>query len=657
MTHTIFIGYRRDDSGDMAGRIHDRLSSAFGEAAVFKDVDDIPVGQDFGEHIRTVLQQCQIFLALIGPQWIDFRNKAGARCLDDENDWVRLEIEIALSLGLQVIPVLINATPMPKQAELPGVLAGLPALNAARVRRDPDFHKDVSMLVDALKSAIETRSRVQTEKLDAENAWVSLGESPTPRALADFIRKYPTSERADEAQAKIGEIEAVLEAYERLRDRAPLQSSSHDQTPASASDVDEGAVHDVRIASAEPATGTTEGAAALTADLRVRAAMDVFSGPFALWDKASRLVMWNAAYADLFKLDGTVLQTGANYDTIQRAAALANIRQERLDPAHPDVRVIELNTGQWVQLIERRAPDGGVISIGVDITALKRNEEELARNERRLSDALTRAESQEYRIKALARESHEERQRAEDASRAKTTFLANMSSELRSPLNAIIGFSEIMAKELFGPLGNEQYKQYSQDIFDSGNHLMVLINDILDLSKIEAGKLNLSFKPLDPMEVIEQVVRMMRRRAEEKGLSVLIDAEALPQIEADHRAIKQILLNLLSNAVKFTDTGAIMVHARATPTHLVIRVVDTGCGIAAEDLPKLARPFETVAGPSARPARGAGIGLGLALAKSLTEMHGGKLAIQSEIGRGTIVSVSFPHGSPNAPEPAIAAVA
>ncbi|MBN8606766.1 MAG: PAS domain-containing sensor histidine kinase [Caulobacterales bacterium] len=372
---------------------------------------------------------------------------------------------------------------------------------------------------------------------------------------------------------------------------------------------------------------------------QLRAAIENFSGPFALWDARKRLLLWNQSFAEAFKLGPEILRHRASYEAIA-AASIPAIRREKHEPENPDVRVIELATGQWLHIVERRAADGGVITVGVDITPLKRQELELARNEKRLSDALTRAESQEYRIKALAKEAHEERQKAEEASRAKSTFLANMSHELRTPLNAVIGFSEIMAKELFGPIGNDQYKQYSTDIFDSGNHLLDLINDILDMAKIEANKLTLTPRPLDPSVAIEQAVRLTKRKAEEKGLSIVVDAEELPEIEADHRAVKQILLNLLSNAVKFTDQGAIMVHGRGGPAGLTLRVVDTGCGIPPEHLPRLARPFEQVEEELTR--NNHGTGLGLALTKSLAEMHGGKLSIQSEVGRGTIVTVTLP---------------
>jgi two-component system cell cycle sensor histidine kinase PleC len=372
---------------------------------------------------------------------------------------------------------------------------------------------------------------------------------------------------------------------------------------------------------------------------QLRAAIDNFSGPFALWDSRKRLLLWNQSFAKAFGLGPEILRMRASYEAVA-AAATSSIRREKNDPTNPDVRVIELTTGEWLHVVERRAADGGLITVGVDITPLKRKEEELAKNERRLSDALGRAETQEYRIKALAKEAHEERQKAEEASLAKSTFLANMSHELRTPLNAVIGFSEIMAKELFGEIGNAQYKQYASDIYDSGSHLLDLINDILDMAKIEANKLTLTPKPLEPMVVIEQAARLTKRKAEDKGLSLVIDAEDLGEIEADHRAVKQILLNLLSNAVKFTDQGAIMVHGRGNAHSITLRVVDTGCGIPPEHLPRLARPFEQVEQELTRNHHGTG--LGLALTKSLVEMHGGKLSIQSEVGRGTIVTVTLP---------------
>jgi two-component system cell cycle sensor histidine kinase PleC len=482
----------------------------------------------------------------------------------------------------------------------------------------------------------------------SEQAAKLLGAATDTMRLQDFLNLVVNEDRFNvEEEFRHAEQTGVLDARFRVqREKAVAWLEAHGAAVEDASGRAETRVFGTVI----DATQRHETEALVSRlERQLRAAIENFSGPFALWDTRKRLLLWNQSFAAAFKLPPELLRQRTSYEAIAAASASA-IRRERHDPSNPDVRVIELSSGEWLHVVERRAADGGVITVGVDITPLKRKEEELARNERRLSDALSRAESQEYRIKALAREAHEERQKAEEASRAKSTFLANMSHELRTPLNAVIGFSEIMARELFGALGNEQYKQYSQDIFDSGNHLLELINDILDMAKIEAGKLTLSPRPLDPAVAIEQAVRLTKRKAEEKGLSIVVDAEDLPEIEADHRAVKQILLNLLSNAVKFTDQGAIMVHARSGPDLLTLRVIDTGCGIPPDHLPRLARPFEQVEQELTR--NNSGTGLGLALTKSLAEMHGGKLSIQSEVGRGTIVTVALPRlfGGRRAPE-------
>ncbi|MBL8548357.1 MAG: PAS domain-containing sensor histidine kinase [Hyphomonadaceae bacterium] len=372
---------------------------------------------------------------------------------------------------------------------------------------------------------------------------------------------------------------------------------------------------------------------------QLRAAIDSYSGPFALWDGRKRLMLWNAAYATAFRLDPQLLRPRASYEAIALAAA-AQIRRERVHPVDPQVREVELNSGEWLHLVERRTGDGGLVTVGIDITALKRQEEALKRNDKRLRDLVSRLENSEGQIKRLARETEEARQKAEEASEAKSAFLANMSHELRTPLTHIIGFSEIMAKELFGPIANDQYRQYSSDIYSSGNHLLDLINDILDMAKIEAGKFTLTPKPLDPLTAIEQAVRLTRGKADQKKLQLIVDAEGLPEIEADHRAFKQMLINLLSNAIKFTAYGAVMVRGRPTADGIVVRVVDTGCGIPAHELPRLARPFEQVDTELSR--NNSGTGLGLALTKSLIELHGGRMTIESEVGRGTIVSVYLP---------------
>ncbi|MDF2901202.1 MAG: ATPase [Phenylobacterium sp.] len=220
-----------------------------------------------------------------------------------------------------------------------------------------------------------------------------------------------------------------------------------------------------------------------------------------------------------------------------------------------------------------------------------------------------------------------------------------MSHELRTPLNAINGFSEIMVGEMFGQLGDPRYKGYAQDILSSGQHLLALINDILDMSKIEAGKMALKFEPLWLEEVAEDAVRLVRNRAEAAGLALTIDFPHLPEVEADYRALKQVLLNLLSNAIKFTPRGGrvtIRAEGRQDPLgeRVRISVQDTGIGIAQDDLARLAKPFEQVENQHSKTTQGSG--LGLALTKSLVEMHGGSLDMQSAPGEGTMVSFSLP---------------
>jgi two-component system cell cycle sensor histidine kinase PleC len=388
---------------------------------------------------------------------------------------------------------------------------------------------------------------------------------------------------------------------------------------------------------------------------RLRDAIDSLTGPFALFDARKRLLTWNKSFKTSFNLEPATLRAGASYDTIAIACG-ASTRRERADPNDPQSREVELANGSWLQIQERRTIEGGLVSVGVDITAIKRQEEILTKSEATLKAAVSKLEISEGRNRELARSYEEQKRRAEAASRAKSAFLANMSHELRTPLNSIIGFSEIMSGQLFGPLGDDRYQSYSKDIHASGQLLLDLINDILDMAKIEAGKLNLAPRPLDPLDAIEQAVRFMRRRVEEKGLQLIVDAPDLPEIEADHRAVKQMLLNLLSNAVKFTQKGGVMVEGRSTDTHIILRVIDTGPGIPREHLPRLARPFEQVETEFARDH--AGTGLGLALTKSLAEMHGGRFEIDSEIDKGTVATITLPRVaaiSSNPEAPSIAA--
>ena len=232
---------------------------------------------------------------------------------------------------------------------------------------------------------------------------------------------------------------------------------------------------------------------------------------------------------------------------------------------------------------------------------------------------------------------------AEAASRSKSEFLATMSHELRTPLNAIIGFSQVMMAETLGPVGTPQYRTYAKDIFDSGTHLLEIINDILDLSKAEAGKLDLDEDWTDLADVVQATFRLVGPRAERAGVRLAMSAPPdLPSIWADERKMKQVLLNLVSNAVKFTLEGGrieLSLTFDALSGYTVV-VEDTGIGIASADLQRILEPFVQAENSLTR--RHQGSGLGLPLAVKMTELHGGRLIIASELGRGTQVRLTLP---------------
>jgi signal transduction histidine kinase len=233
--------------------------------------------------------------------------------------------------------------------------------------------------------------------------------------------------------------------------------------------------------------------------------------------------------------------------------------------------------------------------------------------------------------------------RAEQANRAKSEFLANMSHELRTPLNAILGFAQIIGNEIYGPIADRKYVDCAKDIEHSGSHLLEIINDILDLAKIESGQAELYEEDVDVPYAIGQCVRMVEDRADQRGVAVTVEADdGLPPVWGDERKIKQILLNLLTNAVKFTpEGGRVVVSAvRARDGGLKVVVRDTGIGMKPEDIPLALSPFSQIDGSYNREHEGTG--LGLPLSKSLSELHGGDLTVDSDVGQGTTVVLSLP---------------
>jgi two-component system, cell cycle sensor histidine kinase PleC len=383
----------------------------------------------------------------------------------------------------------------------------------------------------------------------------------------------------------------------------------------------------------------------VAADMRLRDAIETIPEAFVLWDADNRLVLCNSNFQGLHHLPDEAITVGASYESVVAAGSKPVVRNKVVTagPSVPGARTFEaqLEDGRWLHISERRTKDGGYVSVGTDITAIKKHEEKLVDSEKRLIATVADLRASQQRSAELAEKYAEEKTRAEEANQAKSKFLANMSHELRTPLNAIIGFSEIMESGMFGPLGAEKYHEYCSDIRGSGQYLLEVINDILDMSKIEAGRIRLDFEDLSLDTLLNEAMRVVGTRAQDKHLQLEPRISPNLRLRADRRAIKQIALNLLSNAVKFTPAGGrITVRGRASERYIALAIADTGIGIAKDALRRLGRPFEQVESQLTKSHQGSG--LGLAISKSLVELHGGRMRIRSTLGKGTLVVVRLP---------------
>lgn len=394
------------------------------------------------------------------------------------------------------------------------------------------------------------------------------------------------------------------------------------------------------------------------ADARLRDAIDAISEAFVLWDADNRLVLCNSKFQRLHELSPEFVVPGTPY---------AEVMKDSLPPVGPDLVEnageqvgartygAQLVDGRWLQVTERRTKDGGYVSVGTDITTLKRHEEKLVESERQLKLNVTdlkksrqTLELQAQQLADLAERYLEQKAQAESANRAKSEFLANMSHELRTPLNAILGFAEVMQSGMFGALGCEKYTEYCRDIRASGQYLLTVIDDILDMSRIEAGRVRLAKTPVPVERVIDNALKLVAERARAKELQLTVDNLPNATLPADERALQQILVNLLDNAVKFTPQGGrVSIRTRAAGDAINIFVEDGGIGIPKDALGKLGRPFEQVETELSRSHKGSG--LGLAIARSLSELHGGGLRIRSQPGLGTVVMVHLPRLPASAP--------
>ncbi|NNG04726.1 MAG: hypothetical protein HKM95_11575 [Inquilinus sp.] len=354
------------------------------------------------------------------------------------------------------------------------------------------------------------------------------------------------------------------------------------------------------------------------------------SEAFALFDPQERLLLWNENYRRMLSLPRDSLYRGARrVDLLSRSAPPVEVvesgnghkgwidSQLELHAARRPTAILHLSNGRWLKAFARKTNRGHIVTTYADITESKEHEEALVR-------------AQEEAVRANA---------------AKSEFLANMSHELRTPLNAVIGFSEVMKEQLLGRIGTPRYIEYSKNIHDSGRLLLDLINDILDLSRVEAGRMVLWRQAVDMHLVTEECRRLVEPAAAVAKVSLVYPSSCCadwPPLHADKTKLKQILLNILSNAIKFTPPGGtVTMKADCGPDGAFrISIADTGIGMAPESIPLVLQPFQRVEPAHRR--RFPGTGLGLPLAKALVELHGGTLDIESGPDRGTTVSITLP---------------
>ena len=391
-----------------------------------------------------------------------------------------------------------------------------------------------------------------------------------------------------------------------------------------------------------------------TADQRLRDAVETISEAFVLWDASNRLVLCNSKYQALHKLPPEAARAGADYADLARMGETPSVASEiAFAPKEARARTYQarLADGRWLQVNERRTRDGGFVSVGTDITAIKQHEEELQKSERlllqtvaQLNQSRRSLEAQAQQMAELAKSYLEEKGKAEMANRAKAEFLANMSHELRTPLNAIIGFSDIMQSETLGPI-SVKYCGYARDIHCSGQSLLKVFDDVMAMSNLESGRIQLRYQKFATLEVVEAAVADVADFATEKSVALSIEVEQGSMLNADRAAITRVLTTLARNAVKFAPNGgSVSIGAQVFREHIYFYVEDDGPGIAAHDLARLGQPFEQASQAMANGMKGSG--LGLAIARSFAELHGGSLNISSRFGEGTVVLVTIPKTPP-----------
>ncbi len=400
-----------------------------------------------------------------------------------------------------------------------------------------------------------------------------------------------------------------------------------------------------------------------TDHLRLRSAFESAADGLVMWDQSDHMVLCNELFLDLHD-DGPTPLPGDRFQKVIRTFAESVLDGSELPLDYlidawteqhglPEgSHVVRHRDGRWLLVRQRRGGDGGAVTVLSDITELKNREQELILRGRSLEETVSELEMVQHKLEAqaaaaveLAEQLDQAKREVEQSNLSKTGFLRIISHELRTPLHAIIGFAELLRDQRLGPIGNKLYAEYAGDIGSSGQHLLSLVNQLLDLSRIEAGRFQLHRTRQGIAEVVEEATRIIagQARAAKIALNNLV-TDDLPSLEIDEQAIRQVIVNLLSNAIKFTPAGGdVSIEAGHQGDCLVLTVSDSGIGIPEEVLPRLMRPFERIDNDLNRQTEGTG--LGLAISRALVDLHGGTLKIDSTFGEGTSVTMKLPLAS------------
>lgn len=361
---------------------------------------------------------------------------------------------------------------------------------------------------------------------------------------------------------------------------------------------------------------------------RLSDAVESFSDGFSLFDKDDRMVMCNQEFRRMHPLLAGRLEPGIAFEEILRTYVESGEMPDAIGQEEDWIKrrirrhrnpsedfEVKFRDGTWLRVSERRTNDGGCVSLRTDITSMKQHQENLSSQQRR----------------------------ADSANKAKTDFLLTMSHELRTPLNAIMGFSEVMKQQLRGPLGDERYVDYASDIYDSASHLLAVINNILDISRIEAGRLELDEQAVTLGDEVAKAMRQLEDEARNADVELASEIEPdLPLLLGDAHKIRQIVINLVGNAVRYMPgKGRVVVRAERDPEGgIVLSVEDNGAGMSPEDVERVISPFVRLSNPMVRAHDGTG--LGLPLVKALVELHGGTFILTSAVDEGTTARAAFP---------------